>query len=55
MLDDLVVRVVADTGEMGYGEAPPTAVTTGDTKGSVAAPSRELSSVPTSSAWMWKI
>ncbi|MEG2036754.1 MAG: dipeptide epimerase, partial [Ruthenibacterium sp.] len=25
----------ADTGEVGYGEAPPTAVITGDTKGSI--------------------
>ena len=41
-VDDIVVRVVADTGEMGYGEAPPTAVITGDTKGSVACAIREF-------------
>jgi L-Ala-D/L-Glu epimerase len=35
-IDDIAVRVVADTGECGYGEAPPTAVITGDTKGSIA-------------------
>ena len=39
---DIVVRVVADTGEMGYGEAPPTAVITGDTKGSIACAIREF-------------
>ncbi len=32
---DLVVRITADTGEVGYGEAPPTAVITGDTLGSI--------------------
>ncbi len=35
-VDDIAVRIVADTGECGYGEAPPTAVITGDTKGSIA-------------------
>ena len=35
-VDDVVVRVVADDGQMGYGEAPPTAVITGDTLGSIA-------------------
>lgn len=34
-VEDIVVRVTADTGDVGYGEAPPTAVITGDTKGSV--------------------
>lgn len=34
-LDDIVVRVVAEDGTVGYGEAPPTAVITGDTKGSI--------------------
>ncbi len=34
-VNDIVVRVSADTGEAGYGEAPPTAVITGDTKGSI--------------------
>ena len=35
-MDDVVVRVVADDGQVGYGEAPPTAVITGDTLGSIA-------------------
>ncbi len=34
-VNDIVVRVTADNGETGYGEAPPTAVITGDTKGSI--------------------
>lgn len=33
--EDIVVMVIADTGEIGYGEAPPTAVITGDTNESV--------------------
>lgn len=32
---DLIVRVTADDGQVGYGEAPPTAVITGDTMGSI--------------------
>lgn len=34
-VNDIVVRVVTDEGEVGFGEAPPTAVITGDTKGSI--------------------
>ena len=34
-VNDIVVRVITDDGQMGYGEAPPTAVITGDTKGSI--------------------
>ena len=34
-IEDIVVRVVGDDGTMGYGEAPPTAVITGDTTGSI--------------------
>lgn len=34
-VEDVVVRVIADDGQMGYGEAPPTAVITGDTIGSI--------------------
>ncbi len=34
-IEDVLVRVTTDTGEEGYGEAPPTAVITGDTKGSI--------------------
>ena len=36
-VEDIVVRVTAENGMVGYGEAPPTAVITGDTKGSVLA------------------
>lgn len=35
-VDDVVVRVIGDDGQIGYGEAPPTAVITGETKASVA-------------------
>ncbi len=35
-VDDIIVRVFTDTGHVGYGEAPPTAVITGDTKASIA-------------------
>lgn len=34
-VEDVLVRVVTDDGAEGFGEAPPTAVITGDTKGSV--------------------
>lgn len=34
-VEDIVVRITADSGEVGYGEAPPTAVITGDTRGSI--------------------
>lgn len=34
-VNDIVVRITADDGQTGYGEAPPTAVITGETKGSV--------------------
>ena len=34
-VNDIVVRITADNGQVGYGEAPPTAVITGDTKGSI--------------------
>ena len=34
-IEDVAVRVVGDDGSMGYGEAPPTAVITGDTTGSI--------------------
>lgn len=35
-VDDILVRIETDAGEFGYGEAPPTAVITGDTRGSIA-------------------
>jgi len=34
-VNDIVVRVLTEDGEAGFGEAPPTAVITGDTKGSI--------------------
>lgn len=34
-VNDIVVRVTTDDGQCGFGEAPPTAVITGDTKGSI--------------------
>ena len=34
-VNDIVVRVITEDGCEGFGEAPPTAVITGDTKGSV--------------------
>ena len=34
-VNDIVVKITADDGQYGYGEAPPTAVITGETKGSV--------------------
>lgn len=40
-VEDIVVRITAENGMVGYGEAPPTAVITGDTKGSVLCAIRE--------------
>lgn len=34
-VQDILVRITADDGQVGFGEAPPTAVITGDTKGSI--------------------
>ena len=34
-VDDIILLVETDTGNIGYGEAPPTAVITGDTHGSI--------------------
>ena len=34
-VNDIIVRITADDGSVGFGEAPPTAVITGDTKGSI--------------------
>lgn len=34
-VNDLIVRITSDEGETGFGEAPPTAVITGDTLGSI--------------------
>ena len=41
-IEDVVIRITTDTGEVGYGEAPPTAVITGDTKGSVICAIRDF-------------
>lgn len=41
-VEDVVVKITADTGEVGYGEAPPTAVITGDTKGSILCAIRDF-------------
>lgn len=41
-VEDVAVRVLADTGEVGYGEAPPTAVITGDTIGSIECAVRDF-------------
>ncbi|MBZ2174179.1 dipeptide epimerase [Schnuerera sp. xch1] len=34
-VDDIIVRIETDTGYIGYGEAPPTGVITGDTTGAI--------------------
>jgi o-succinylbenzoate synthase len=34
-IDDVIVKIITDTGQIGYGEAAPTAVITGDTIGSI--------------------
>lgn len=41
-VEDVVVRVIADDGQIGYGEAPPTAVITGDTLGSIETAIRDF-------------
>ena len=35
--EDIIIKVIADTGEVGYGNAPPTAVITGDSQDSIVA------------------
>lgn len=40
--EDIIIKVVTDTGAVGYGNAPPTAVITGDTQGSVVAAVRDF-------------
>ena len=34
-VNDVIVKIITDTGNVGYGEAPPTGVITGDTAGSI--------------------
>lgn len=41
-VEDVAVRILTDTGEVGYGEAPPTAVITGDTIGSITCAIRDF-------------
>ena len=41
-VEDILVRVVTDDGAEGFGEAPPTAVITGDTRGSIITAVRDF-------------
>ncbi len=41
-VEDIVIKITTDTGQEGYGEAPPTAVITGDTKGSIVTAVRDF-------------
>src|SRR3546814_1680626 len=43
-VEDIVVSIHTDTGHVGYGEAPATAVITGDTHGSIVSRSEEHTS-----------
>ena len=45
-VNDIVVRITADNGQRGYGEAPPTAVITGETKGSIRCAIEEFIAPP---------
>ena len=45
-VNDIVVRITADDGQRGYGEAPPTAVITGETKGSIRCAIEEFIAPP---------
>lgn len=40
-VEDIIVEIHTDTGNIGYGEAPPTGVITGDTKGSIISAIRD--------------
>lgn len=39
--EDIIIKVIADTGEVGFGNAPPTAVITGDSQDSIVAAIRD--------------
>ncbi len=39
--EDIIIKVIADTGEVGYGNAPPTAVITGDSQDSIVGAIRD--------------
>lgn len=41
-VEDIVICIHTDTDAVGYGEAPPTAVITGDTKGSIVTAIRDF-------------
>lgn len=41
-IEDIIIKVTTDTELSGYGEAPPTAVITGDTKGSIVSAVRDF-------------
>ena len=45
-VNDIVVKITADDGQTGYGEAPPTAVITGETKGSIRCAIEEFIAPP---------
>ncbi len=45
-VNDIVVRITVDDGQRGYGEAPPTAVITGETKGSIRCAIEEFIAPP---------
>ena len=41
-VNDIIVRITSDDGQEGFGEAPATAVITGDTKGSIVTAVRDF-------------
>ncbi|WP_035380969.1 dipeptide epimerase [Fervidicella metallireducens] len=41
-VEDVIVKIITDTGNIGYGEAPPTPVITGDTIGSIVGAIKEV-------------
>ena len=49
-VEDVIVEIHTDTGAVGYGEAPPTGVITGDTTGAIIGAT--ISQRPSSAA-MW--
>ena len=53
-VEDIIVEIHTDSGEVGFGEAPPTGVITGDTTGAIIGASRTISARPWW-AGMWTI
>ncbi len=53
-VEDILVRITTDSGEVGYGEAPPTAVITGETCASITG-AVESCIRRRCSGWKWKI